>query len=140
MKTLNELSSEVRSFVNSQFLFKEESGESFKRFNNWLESEAFTNSGKKRLPAYYVTCLNTVYTQLTELYRDHNCIYCYMVDGVLYTTFKKDNKNKYLFKGDTEIKNYREDQGVERKVLNSEYSESGFYHSNGKPYYTIKNR
>ena len=139
MKTLNELSSNVLSLIRSNFYHQQQdSGEQYQQFNKWLKMELFTKAGKKRFPNYFVTCLNVVYMQFSEYMRDTNCIYCYNVNGVLYTTFKSGVKNKYSFKGETSIKNYRVDPDIELVILNGDYTESGFYFADtGKTFYAI---
>lgn len=138
-KNLNDLSSNVRSLINSSFKhYYQDSGDMFKQFDKWLKGEMLTSGNKRRYPLYFATCLNVVYTQLSELYRDQHCVYCYKVDGVLYTTYNKHKQNNYLFAGSTDIENYRVNPVVESKILNGEYSESGFYFAcNGKTFYSI---
>ena len=70
-----------------------------------------------------------------EELRDQKCIFCYEVDGSLYTTFKKE-KHFYTFTGTTEIPNYKSVKGIEEKILKSKGEvKSGFYYPDGKPYY-----
>ena len=141
METLGQLSSRVTSLVKAHFKhFKSEQKQICEAYNKFLKDNLFTDSGNRRYPKYVQTALNCVFSEMMELHRSEKLVFCYKVDGKLFTTFNKHKVEKYLFTGKTDIPNYRENSDIEEKVLHSEYSESGLYYPCGKPFYSQSER
>ena len=141
MKTLNELLSNVTSLVDSHVKSYHSSSLDLQNcFTTWLDSHMLTDSGNRRYPLYYNTALRAVFDQMVDLYTRQNCIFCYLVDDVLYTTYNKNNHNKYYFIGNTDIESYRLNPEIERRILARDFISSGLYYSNGKCYYSHINK
>lgn len=143
MKNLYELSSEFRSMVRSHFFSFESDSETINRsINLFIEHNMLTESGKRRYPKYFQTVLSVLATELKNEYMNTCTIFCYEIDGQLFTTYNKKQINKYLFNGETEIPNYRE-AGKEDRLIELRKTDqkvkSGFFYGSGEPYFLSEN-
>lgn len=138
MKHLSELtsffSSEARSLICT---FRQNQQQVMERYNDLILNVFHTNSGARRYPQYWQTVCNSVFFEVLEVYKSQNLIFCYEIDGQLYTTHK--NKSNSWFIGETSIPNYRkagkEDRLIELRKNNKKIV-NGFYYVDGKPFYT----
>lgn len=124
--------------VKSMFNFKMTSEQMSNRLNELKNIHFLTEKGNKRYPAYYYSAVTGAIESTRKIMFIQNLIYCYEIDGALYTTYKPNKPCKYDFIGKTDIPNYIE-AGKESRIINhrknNESLISGFYYSCGKPYY-----
>lgn len=137
MKLLSDLtslfSSEARSLI---CIFRQNQKQVMERYNGMIKTVFYTESGKRRYPKSWQQTCNSVFFEVLEVYKSQNLIFCYEIDGDLYTTYK--NKNNSYFIGETSIPNYRkagkEDRLIELRKKGDPIK-SGFYYSDGKPFF-----
>ena len=137
MKTLNELCKTFISELRSCIRFKMSSDDINTHIERIKAHQYKTTNGNERYPQYYKTAVNAAMDATRDILVQQNTIFCYEIDGDLYTTFKPFNNNSW-FIGFTEIQNYRlagiEDRLIELRIKNKPIK-SGFYYGCGKPYF-----
>lgn len=142
-KLLSELVNVFSYEAQSMIRFKADHNEIMKHYHKICNNHFITENGNKRYPNYYQTTCNAIFFEILELLKSQSLIYCYEIDGKLYTTFNSDYPNKYSFKGLTDIQNYRK-AGKEDRLnnarKNNENITSGFYYPCGKPFFIRTNR
>ena len=135
-KSISSLMSELRSLIDQGFRFELTQQDINKSVSDWFDKTFLTESGNKRYPDYTRMALNAFWSEFINVRMSENALFCYVVDGKLYTTFNKHLPHKYTFKGTTSIKNYKEDPSVEEKILSRKGNiTDGYYYPNGKPYF-----
>lgn len=135
-KTLSVLTSDIRALIDQGFRFELSQSEIIKNYTDFLAVNMKTNSGKNRYPEYYGLALSAFFNEFISLRADENLVWCYLIDGKLYHGTKKAFLSS-RYKGDTiSFPNYRDYPEVEKKLLNGDCSERGFYYNNsGKKYF-----
>lgn len=140
MKKLNmyELIDVFSSAVCGGFNMKLNSRDLNEQINKLKQDHFFTDSGNNRYPDYFKSAVTGAIEASRKMLFNQRLIFCYEIDGVLYTTFNSDRPNEYNFKGDTQIPNYRkagkEDRLIELRKNNGDIK-SGYYYSCGKPFF-----
>lgn len=101
---------------------------------------ARTDSGNYRYPQRDIFAATVaIDTTIKNLLSDFT-VFCYKIDGELYTTYNRNKPFKYSFKGnpaDITMQNYRE-AGKEPRLLELGKNDSvvsGFYYPCGKPFF-----
>lgn len=136
IKTLSTLTSDLRALIDQNFRFELDQPAMLKSIHEFMQDNMFTDSGKRRYSKTYQTALNAFWYEYTNIKQNENTIYCYEVNGKLYTTYDKLGKPfKYWFKGQTDIENYRIHSEIDDMVLCGKYERSGFYYGSGKPFF-----
>jgi hypothetical protein len=132
-KHLSELVSDLRSLIDQNFRFQLTSLENSAAVNKFISGHMKTDKGNNRYPAYYSTVLYSFHREYSEVKMRENTLFCYLVDNVLYTTYKKSAS---YYKGDVTLKHYKDDPTIEEKVLyNKGNVTNGYYYNSGKPYF-----
>ena len=132
MITLQKLTNELRRTIESQFLFQNTKKQIWEEVNKFIHEKAITDKGNRRYPKYYDKSLLAFAHEYIEKMAEDLTIFCYNVDGKLYTTYNKNNPTKYYFKCVTDIPNYK-DHNIPDKILWE--SKAGFFYGNGKEFY-----
>ena len=141
-KSIYRLSENVTQLVRSNFVsFKGGPAELNQSYKQFVDTNFYTEKGSNRYPNKYKLTCEMLRYELVKLFESMYLIYCYKIDGELYTTYKNSNNSHFV--GTTDIKNYRsagkEDRLIELRKSN-EPIEHGFYYPCGKPYRALAQR
>lgn len=144
MKTVYSLASELKRELKSHFMtFENDQSTVSAYMNNWLVANTRTSGNNYKYPKKDIHALKMLLVTLMEDYMEQFTIYCYNIDGDLYTTYNSDKPFKYNFRSHKKpvMENYR-DAGKEVRLMelqkNSGNVQSGFYYPTGKPYFVMK--
>lgn len=133
-----QLANQLESLLKRCFMFKASQSEIMTEFNKFFDYHFKTESGKHRYSKTIQNALLVLWYQSIKRLQDENTIFCYEIDGKLYTTFNADNRKNYYFTGETNIPNYRQ---VENRLIELRKQDkdvvSGFYYPCGKPYFVL---
>ena len=142
MKTIFDLTRGASDLVKPGFKFESTQDEIVKSYNAFILSNFYTDNDNRRFPNYYQSSVSSVYREVMQNCFELSLIYCYEIDGQLFTTYNSDYKQNYYFIGTTDIKNYRV-AGKEEKLNDLRRSnikvKSGFYYGSGKEYFINPN-
>jgi len=137
-QTLNTLTSDLRAVIDQGFRFELTQSQIAANVNQFFDMHFLTDTGKKRYPDYYRIALNAFWCEFLNLRMAENTLFCYLVDGVLYTTHKK---NASWFNGVVTLPHYKDNPAIEEKVLYSKGDvTNGYYYNSGKPYFVKLNK
>lgn len=124
--------------LQNAFSFKLPADKVNNYINEFLDYHLLTETGKPRYSRSIAKALRLYWLTRQESLENEQLIWCYEIDGELYTTYK--NKDLNNFKGITNIQHYR-DAGKEEKLLELERAgntvKRGFFYPCGKPFYTF---
>lgn len=134
MKPLTELTADLRKLIDQNFSFKLTQAESLEIIGEWIDNTMHTDNGNRRYPRYYQTSLNVFRHEYMNVRMNELTLFCYDYNGVLYTTYNRNKPASYMFKGVTDIQNYK-DAGISDNELWN--CDSGFYYNCGKPYFVM---
>ena len=131
------------SAVSGGYNMKMSSRELNDRINELKQYHFFTDSGKKRYTNFESYAVIGSIESTKKILFNQLLIYCYEIDGKLYTTYNSNAPHKYNFIGKTEIPNYRK-AGKEDRLIELQKNKydvtSGFYYPCGKPYFISTQR
>jgi hypothetical protein len=123
----------ICAVIDQGFRFELPQAEIIKNVNQFFDSHFLTDTGKKRYPDYFRISLNAFWYEFLNLRMAENTLFCYLVDNVLYTTYKK---NASWYNGVVTLPSYKSDPSIEEKVLQSKGDiTNGYYYNSGKPYF-----
>jgi hypothetical protein len=132
-KTLAGLTNELAAVIDQGFRFELTQSEITKNVNQFFDSHFLTDTGKKRYPDYFRISLNAFCYEFSNLRMSENTLFCYLVDNVLYTTYKKSAS---YFKGEVTLPSYKSDPTIEDKILYAKGNiTNGYYYNSGKPHF-----
>jgi len=126
MKTLYQLCNDLRSRINSEYLWQHDSKTLHANINAYIDSIMLTKTGKRRYPLYYREVLNQVTYQLYIVIENTLVIFGYWYKDQFYTTHK-------------EIKEYSNTNKLHKlNLIQTEWDKMPrglYYRSNLKPYF-----
>jgi hypothetical protein len=133
-----QLADQLESLLKRCFMFKATQLETMAEVNKFFDYHFKTETGKQRYSKTIHNALSVLWYQTIKRLQDENTIFCYVIDGKLYTTFNAEKPNNYYFKGETKIPNYRQ---VESRLIELRKQDvdvvSGSYYPCGKPYFVL---
>lgn len=132
-QALHVLTNNLKNLIDQCFRFEMQSQDINKEIIKFIDSHMLTATGKKRYPDYYSTALHNFAAEFKQVRMNEKTLFCYLVDGELYTTYKKSAS---WYVGEVTLKSYRQDPAIEQKVLYSKGDiTNGFYYNSGKPFF-----
>ena len=145
MKTVYEVIATLTKDIKSAFFIEKKNQTDLNVYSyQRLSFLTRTDSGNLRYAKKDIHACQCVINQLLQDLLNDFTVFCYQIDGELYTTYNKDNSFKYAFKGNPAtitMKNYRE-AGKESRLMELSKDNnvvSGFYYPCGKPFF-VSNR
>lgn len=139
MKKLDQLILESHKCIDFGFICKSNQKRILDNLESLYNNIFYTEKGNLRYPKKYIEAVKASARVYLNKSMDQNTIFCYVIDGVMATTYNDNKKSHYYFKGNTDIPYYRNIDGFEEKIIstskNNEKITSGFFYPCGKPYY-----
>jgi hypothetical protein len=134
-KSLAVLTGELRGLIDQNLRFKLTQSEGIAAVHQFFDYHFKTDNGKKRYPDYYRSALNAFWYEFLNVRIAEDLLWCYEIDGKLYTNYNKNNPSKYCFKGITDLPCYRDNPEIEKRLLSDNNVIRGTYYPCGKPYF-----